>query len=340
MAVHSQLLNGSCLISSDLFFTGLDLLCGLKPPFIPLYALLVSVACPRNPLLLLLLCLISFTEKLHSTTNLLIGNLAAADLIMCVFCVPLTAVYAFESQGWLFGAFMCSFVTLIQGTTMFMSVLSLTAIAVDRYIVIVHPICQRVRCKCYIYIVAATCLNSIGHDMIVCEEIWLPWKTERQLYSCLMSLLSYMPPLAAMLFSSCAISYHLQKRKISGATFQILVISVLCFGLRWLPLQLVNLIRDMDEEFADPNKRYVNVIQVSGHVAAMSSACFNPFIYASLHEKLRLRIGSYFYQRKKSSLVSHKTSQLNTCFTLAARKRRVLSSILIQTEYSDTLHTC
>uniref|UniRef100_A0A8C5RNV1 G-protein coupled receptors family 1 profile domain-containing protein n=1 Tax=Laticauda laticaudata TaxID=8630 RepID=A0A8C5RNV1_LATLA len=303
MAVHSQLLNGSCLISSHLLFTGLDLLFGLKPPFIPLHALLVSVACPRN--LLLLLCLISFTKKLHSTTNLLTGNLAAADLIMCIFCVPLTAVYAFESQGCLLGAFMCSFVTLMQGMTMFMSVLSLTAIAVDQYIVIVYPICQRVRCKCCIYIVAATCLLSLVISLLIYLhtyylEIWLPWKTERQLYSCLMFLLSYMPPLSVMLFSYCAISYHLQKRKISGT---ILVILVLCFGLCWLPLQVINLIRDMDEEFAVLNKQYVNVIQASGHVAAMSSACFNPLIYASLHEKLRLHIGSYIYQRKKLSII-------------------------------------
>uniref|UniRef100_A0A8C6V7D3 G-protein coupled receptors family 1 profile domain-containing protein n=1 Tax=Naja naja TaxID=35670 RepID=A0A8C6V7D3_NAJNA len=297
---------------SDLLFTGLDLLFGLKPLFIPLYALLVTVACPGN----LLFCLISFTKKLHSTTNFLIGNLAGADLIMFIFCIPLTAVYAFESRGWLFGAFMCYFVTLMQGTTMFVSVLSLTAIAVDRYVVIVYPICQRVRCKSCIYIVAAICLLSLVVPL-------LTYLLPRQLYSCLMFLLSYMLPLSAMLFSYCAISYHLQKRKISGAichnqgkwatkkrkdykkkemTFQFLVVLDLCFGLCWLPLQVVNLVRDMDEEFAVLNKRYVNVIHVSGHVAAMSSACFNPFIYASLHEKLRLHIGNYFYQRKKSSL--------------------------------------
>lgn len=363
MAVHSQPLNDSCSNSSDLLFTGLDLLFELKPLFIPLYALLVTVACTGN---LLLLCLISFTKKLHNTTDFLIGNLAAADLIMCIFCVPLTAVYAFESRGWLFGMFMCYFVTLMQGTTVSVSVLSLTAIAVDRYIVIVHPIRQRVRCKSCIYIVAAIWLlslvvslptylhthyldlNSIGHDMIICEEIWLHRKTERQLYSCMILLLSYMLPLSAVLFSYCAISYHLQKRKIPGAvcqnqqkwttkkekTFQILLISILCFGLCWLPLQVVNLIRDMDEEFAILDKRYVNVIQVSCHVAAMSSACFNPFIYASLHEKLRLHIGNYFCQRKKSSLTSHKASRLNTCFTLADNNPAGISEeVELQTEH-------
>ncbi|KAK9409696.1 prolactin-releasing peptide receptor-like [Crotalus adamanteus] len=182
MAVHSQPLNDSCSNSSDLLFTGLDLLFELKPLFIPLYALLVTVACTGN---LLLLCLISFTKKLQNTTDFLIGNLAAADLIMCIFCVPLTAVYAFESRGWLFGVFMCYFVTLMQGTTVFVSVLSLTAIAIDRYIVIVHPIRQRKR-----KIPRAVCQN---------QEKWTTKKEK---------------------------------------TFQILVVSILCFGLCWLPLQV------------------------------------------------------------------------------------------------------
>ncbi|XP_063149510.1 prolactin-releasing peptide receptor-like [Candoia aspera] len=362
MVAYSQPLNDSCSNSSDPLFTGLDLLFELKPLFVPLYALLVIVACTGN---LLLLFLISFTKKLHSTTNFLIGNLAAADLIMCIFCVPLTAMYAFESRGWLFGVFMCYFVTLMQGATVFVSVLSLTAIAVDRYIVIAYPIRQRVRCKSCVYIVAAIWLlslvislptylhthyldlNSIGHDMIICEEIWLHRKMERQLYSCLMLLLSYMLPLSAVLVSYCAISYRLQKRNIPGAirhnqetwtkkkekTFQILVISVLCFALCWLPLQVVNLIRDIDEEFAILNKRYVNVIQVSCHVTAMSSACFNPFIYASLHEKFRFHIGNYFYHRKKSSLISHKASRLNTFSILADNNLvGVSEKIALQTE--------
>lgn len=49
--------------------------------------------------------------------------------------------------------------------------------------------------------------------------------------------------------------------------------------------QVVNLIRDLDTDFAILGKNYVNVIQVSSHLFAMSSTCYNPFIYASLHDK-------------------------------------------------------
>ncbi|XP_048340570.1 prolactin-releasing peptide receptor-like [Sphaerodactylus townsendi] len=340
-----QLPNDSCLNSSTPVFKGLDLLFELKPLFIPLYTILVTVACTGNFLLILLIAL---TKKLHCTTNFLIGNLAAADLIMCIFCAPLTASYAFEVHGWLFGMFMCYFVTLMQVTTVFVSVLSLTAIAVDRYIVVVYPIRKRIRCKSCVYIVAFIWLlsigasiptsmhthyvdlNSAGHDMIICEEFWKHQETDRLVYSCLILLLSYILPLSAVSISYCAISHHLWNRNIPGAayhnkekltqkkqkTFRILVISVLCFAVCWLPLQMVNLIRDIDKDFAILDKRYVNVIQISCHAIAMSSACFNPFIYASLHDKFRLHISNYFYHKKRSSIMSRKTSHLNTCSTL------------------------
>ncbi|XP_077175210.1 prolactin-releasing peptide receptor-like [Paroedura picta] len=361
MEVHYHHPNGSCLNSSAPVFKGLDLLFELKPLFIPLYAILVTVACTGNFLLILL---IGFTRKLHCTTNFLIGNLASADLIMCIFCVPLTASYAFEVRGWLFGMFMCYFVTLMQVTTVFVSVLSLTAIAVDRYIVVVYPIRKRIRCRSCVYIVAFMWLlsfglsiptfmrthyldlNSIGHDMIICEEFWTHQETERLMYSCLMLLLSYMLPLSAVSISYWAISHHLQNRSVPGAAYlnkdkwikkkqktsRILVISVMCFAVCWLPLQMVNLIRDIDEDFTILDKKYVNVIQVSCHMIAMSSACFNPFIYASLHDKFRLHIRN-FYHKKKSSIISRKTSRFNTCSTLADIPMGVTEKIALQGKF-------
>ncbi|XP_066551142.1 prolactin releasing hormone 2 receptor [Amia ocellicauda] len=335
-------------------FAGLDLLLNLKPLFIPLYALLVLVACCGN---LLLILLIAANKKLHSTTNFLIGNLALADLVMCLFCVPLTASYAFELHGWLFGSFMCHFVTLMQSTTVFVAVLSLTAIAVDRYVVVAYPIRRRIGRRCCIYLVGTIWLGSLalstptslhisyldlratGHNMAICEEFWKDQEKERFIYSCFLLLLSYFTPLSAVSISYCAISCHLRKRTMPGAvavassnrekwarkkhkTFRLLLVSVLCFAFSWLPLQVVNLIRDLDVDFAILSKSYINVIQVSCHLVAMSSACFNPFIYASLHDKFRVYLWRYFYPQQQhtggSSInMSHRIPRLHTCSTLA-----------------------
>ncbi|XP_062433653.1 prolactin-releasing peptide receptor-like [Rhea pennata] len=366
---YSHLPNDSWQNSSVPLFTGLDLLLELKPLFIPLYAILVTVACTGN---LFLILLIALTKKLHCTTNFLIGNLAVADFIMCLTCVPLTVSYAFEIQGWLFGMFMCYFVTLMQAATVFVSVLSLTAIAVDRYVVVAYPIRRRISCKSCIYLVAFIWLlsitaavpttlhthyldlNKIGHDMIICEEFWKHEERERLLYSCLMLLLSYMLPLLAVSVSFGAISYHLRKRNIPGAayfcqdkqtkmkqkTFRVLTISVVCFAVCWLPLQVVNFIRDIDEEFTILDKRYVNVIQISCHLIAMSSACYNPFIYASLHDKFRFHLSKYFYHKKKSSsIMSCKASRFNTCSTLADAAMGFSDKTALQTRLSQMTYS-
>ncbi|XP_043554413.1 prolactin releasing hormone 2 receptor [Chiloscyllium plagiosum] len=343
---HTMALNYS-MDNMDPVFPGLHLLFELKPLFIPLYVVLVIVACSGN---LLLVANISVTKKLHTTTNFLIGNLAASDLVMCIFCVPITASYAFETKGWLFGIFMCYFITLMQSTTVYVSVLSLTAIAVDRYVVVAYPIHQRIRPRYCVYIVAFIWLVSIGvsmpsylhtnyfalkhagYNMLICEENWTNLEEQRLVYSCVMLLLSYMLPLSAVSISYCAISHHLKKSKVPGEasynqekwsrrrrrrrTFWMLAISALSFALCWLPLQTVNLIRDIDINIID--KSYVNVIQVSCHLVAMSSACYNPFIYASLHNKFRVQLRNLLFSNKRQTTSSTVSQTSRSRYTITS----------------------
>lgn len=58
-------------------------------------------------------------------------------------------------------------------------------------------------------------------------------------------------------------------------------------------LQVLNLLLDLDPDYHIVDKRYVNVLQVCCHLVAMSSACYNPFIYASLHSKIWLHLKGY-----------------------------------------------
>lgn len=336
-------------------FNGLNLLMELKMLFVPLYAMVVLVACCGN---LFLLFLIGLNKKLHSTTNFLIGNLALADMVMCLFCVPLTVFYAFDERGWIFGHFMCRFVSLMQTATVFAAVLSLTAIAVDRYVVVAYPIRRRVgRHFCtglvlgiwlcaLVMSIPATLhtvyldLSAAGHHMSVCEEFWQEQELGRLVYSCFFLVLSYFVPLSAVSISYCAISCHLQHRATQGLiaaipsnqekwgrkrrkTFRLLLISVLCFAFSWLPLQVVNLIRDMDTDFVILSKSHINVIQVSCHLLAMSSSCFNPFIYASLHDKFLSYLCHNMFQIRRqpqaqgSSTTSSRLPRQHTSSVLA-----------------------
>ncbi|XP_057695673.1 7 transmembrane receptor domain-containing protein isoform X2 [Corythoichthys intestinalis] len=308
---ESQALNHSDPLD---MFIGMELLLRFKPLFMPLYCLVVVIASVGNTFLLT--CIL-VDKKLHNATNFFIGNLAAGDLLMCLSCVPLTMSYAFDSRGWAFGSPLCHLVPLVQCATVFASVLSLTAIAVDRYVVIAHPVRRRISLRGCGTVTVAVWLLSLalaapssfytryldlrptGLNLVVCEEFWPEGSNLRLLYSCFVLIASYMIPLLSVSISYCAISVSLKRNFVPGEqtgskrhwkqkrkkTFSLLVASVLAFALCWLPLQVLNLLLDLDPDCDIIGKRYVNILQVCCHLAAMSSACYNPFIYASLHSK-------------------------------------------------------
>lgn len=112
-------------------FADVALLQTFKPLIIPCYVLVVVVGVFGNYLLLYVICR---TRKMHNVTNFFIGNLAFSDMLMCVTCVPFTLAYAFNPHGWVFGRSMCYLVFLIQPVTVYVSVFTLTAIAVDRWV--------------------------------------------------------------------------------------------------------------------------------------------------------------------------------------------------------------
>ncbi|XP_026869201.1 7 transmembrane receptor domain-containing protein [Electrophorus electricus] len=314
-------------------FSGTQLLLRFRPLFVPLYSLVVVVAGVGNSFLLA--CILA-DKKLHNATNFFIGNLAAGDLLMCLSCVPLTASYAFDLHGWAFGQPLCHLIPLLQGATVFASVLSLTAIAIDRYVVVAYPIRRRIsgwRCSIVALGVWAASLalaappslhtryldlRPSGMEVVVCEEFWLGAERQRLLYSCFFLLASYMIPLLSVSISYCAISIHLQRHMVPGEpchsrqrwtrqrrkTFSLLVASVLAFALCWLPLQILNLLLDLDSDFRILDKHYVNVLQVSCHLLAMSSTCYNPFIYASLHRKVRAHLFSHCASRNPAACLT------------------------------------
>lgn len=121
--------NISTNISS--LFADVALLQTFKPLIIPCYILVLAVGVFGNYLLLYVICR---TRKMHNVTNFFIGNLAFSDMLMCATCVPFTLAYAFNPRGWALGRSMCYAVFLIQPVTVYVSVFTLTAIAVDRWV--------------------------------------------------------------------------------------------------------------------------------------------------------------------------------------------------------------
>ncbi|XP_014254955.1 allatostatin-A receptor-like [Cimex lectularius] len=87
----------------------------------------------------LVVVVVAANQQMRSTTNLLIINLAIADLLFIVFCVPFTATdYIFPF--WPFGDIWCKMVQYLIVVTAYASVYTLVLMSVDRFLAVVHPI--------------------------------------------------------------------------------------------------------------------------------------------------------------------------------------------------------
>ncbi|KAI5175036.1 Prolactin-Releasing Peptide Receptor [Manis pentadactyla] len=294
-------------------FQGLQLVHQLKGLIVLLYSIVVVVGLVGNCLLVLV---IARVRRLHNVTNFLIGNLALSDVLMCAACVPLTLAYAFEPRGWVFGGGLCHLVFFLQPVTVYVSVFTLTTIAVDRYVVLVHPLRRRISLRLSAYAVLAIwALSAVlalpaalhtyhielkPHRVRLCEEFWGSQERQRQLYAWGLLLVTYLLPLLVILLSYVRVSVKLRNRVVPGCvtqsqadwdrarrrrTFCLLVVVVVVFAVCWLPLHVFNLLRDLDPSAIDPYA--FGLVQLLCHWLAMSSACYNPFIYAWLHDSFR-----------------------------------------------------
>lgn len=75
---------------------------------------------------------------MRTPRNIFIINLAISDLTLCLFTQPFNLMKV-SMRKWLLGNFMCKFVPMSAGTNVFVSTISITAIALDRFQVIVYP---------------------------------------------------------------------------------------------------------------------------------------------------------------------------------------------------------
>jgi len=78
-------------------------------------------------------------RNLQTVVNLFLVNLALADILVLIICAPVSILQD-VTNTWIFGTVMCRTVIFSQNVSMSVSVLTLTAIAYDRYKAICRPL--------------------------------------------------------------------------------------------------------------------------------------------------------------------------------------------------------
>lgn len=251
-------------------------------------------------------------RQMQTVTNLFITNLALSDVLLCVLAIPFTPLYTFLGR-WIFGRTLCHLVPYAQGVSVYISTLTLTSIAIDRFMVIIYPFHPRMKIEvCLLVIIGiwifALLLTSpygiymhLEEPYTYCEEHW-PNERFRKIFSSITSILQFALPFFVIAFCYICVSIKLNNRaktkpgtktskreeadrERKKRTNRMLIAMVTVFGISWLPLNIVNVIND----FYSPANDwiYYKLCFFMTHCLAMSSTCYNPFLYAWLNDNFR-----------------------------------------------------
>ncbi|XP_029358694.1 neuromedin-U receptor 2 [Echeneis naucrates] len=114
-----------------------------SPFFLPVttvYLLIFLTGLSGN---LLTCAVIAKHKKMRNPTNLYLVSLAVSDLLVLLFGMPLEIYDLWQNYPFPFGEGGCYFKTFLFETVCFASILNVTALSVERYIAVVHPLKTR-----------------------------------------------------------------------------------------------------------------------------------------------------------------------------------------------------
>lgn len=289
-----------------------------------LYGLISLVAVLGNGLVILVV----LTKKnMQTLTNIFIANLACSDVALGIFVIP----FQFQTailQRWVVADFMCNVAPFVKNLSVNVSVLSLTLIAIDRYLAVLHPLHAGFRKRVAMVVLLIIWLGSTIsalpdalfyriENMFKIREIEerkmcvVKWPSEdfRIFYCVYLILLQYLVPLSIITFSYIRITCRVWGSRLPGnetcvqrgrarnnnrkKVVKMLIIVVCLFAFCWLPLQIYSILFALYDD--DINEfKHINIIWLCSNWLAMSNACYNPFIYGLLNEKFKKEFKNLF----------------------------------------------
>uniref|UniRef100_A0A7E4VIP0 G_PROTEIN_RECEP_F1_2 domain-containing protein n=1 Tax=Panagrellus redivivus TaxID=6233 RepID=A0A7E4VIP0_PANRE len=260
-------------------------------------------------------------RKRMTVANVFLINLAISDLLLCITALPITPVLAFF-KNWLFGSAMCKLVPLCQAISVLISSYCLCLIAVDRYRSIVTP--QRVPWTvreaqffmviCWVGSVAISSplfitqkLQILAYqNLTICGEFcgeyaWADTRVKFGYGICLF-IIQYLFPAVIMAFcywkilqkvrqdwivntgSALTEAQQAQTVERKRRVMYMLMLMVAMFMGSWMPLTVVNILRDIRPELLE-TQMYFKLLNV--HAIAMTSIVSNPMLYFWMSKRHR-----------------------------------------------------
>ncbi|XP_074655558.1 galanin receptor type 1-like [Tubulanus polymorphus] len=259
---------------------------------------------------------------MKTVTNLYLVNLAIADLMFLVFCVPFTT-WMYIYPNWMFGEEMCKFVNYLMVVTMAVSVMTLTVMGVDRYHAVVFPVRSRVYrtferavvvigiiwVAAFMLLLPIAIITRIkalfdhGGQKNFCHEYW-PVEAQRRAYTIIVFVLLYCLPLSIIVVCYLLMAKNLwmsispafqESNHAALKAFQarrrvakMVLVVVIIFGLCWLPIHIVHIRNDFGMTGADGGVQIIDyVFKIFAHCMSYANSAVNPLVYSFLSENFR-----------------------------------------------------
>ncbi|XP_036885240.1 substance-K receptor [Sturnira hondurensis] len=276
------------------------------------YLILVLVAVMGNATVI---WIILAHQRMRTVTNYFIVNLAVADLCMAAFNAVFNFVYA-SHNIWYFGRTFCYFQNLFPVTAMFVSIYSMTAIAADRYMAIVHPFQPRLSAPGTRAVIAGIWLVALAlafpqcfYSTIIMDQgatkCVVAWPEDNGgkillLYHLTVIALIYFLPLVVMFVAYSVIGLTLWRRTVPGyhahganrnylqakkKFVKTMVLVVVTFAICWLPYHLYFILGNFQEDIYC--HKFIQQVYLALFWLAMSSTMYNPIIYCCLNRRFR-----------------------------------------------------
>ncbi|XP_072227869.1 tachykinin receptor 1b [Leuresthes tenuis] len=275
------------------------------------YCSIVAVSVVGN---VVVIWIILAHKRMRTVTNYFLVNLAFAEAAMSVFNTVINFAYAVHNE-WYFGPVYCRFHNFFPIAAIFASIYSMTAVALDRYMAIIHPLQQRLSSTetrvmiAGIWVLALLLafpqyLYSATESLpgrTVCFIDWPDYSPVdfRKIYYVSVALLIYLLPLCIMGWAYTAVGVSLWAGEIPGDSSErykeqliakrkvvkMMVVVVSTFAGCWLPYHTYFLLHQFLPELFE--QRYMQQVYLAVMWLAMSSTMYNPIIYYCLNSRFR-----------------------------------------------------
>ena len=265
----------------------------------------------------LVVFVVALNRHMRTVTSYLIVNMAIADLFLTAFNMPVTIKFiATRSIDW--SASLCKILPFTQSLSVASSVLTLTAISIDRFLAIMYPLKRYVTFPiAYVMIAVVWVVGIIVNSPILyamkivfnnetqksyCEEQWTPAFSENSSkdFTIVLFVTFYVFPLLTMSVLYSFVVHNLWVRKVPGIqtpqnqlraerskrkVLKMLLAIVVIFALCWLPVYILQFIMFFGRE------RFPCGVPVTfsfvGYFLGHANSAVNPTMYAIFNSNFR-----------------------------------------------------